>query len=150
MQSVKRVLRTPEAAEYAGLSASTLEKLRLTGNGPAFQKAGPKIVVYYPDELDRWLSGQRRTSTSDPGSVRADGADEPWKKPAHPKRAVFRLRTRVSSSGAGSRSYTSSIAHCVASSTCTASTRYTAPITIRWRHTNPVTGIERLTVTPMA
>jgi predicted DNA-binding transcriptional regulator AlpA len=36
MQSAKRVLRTPEAAEYVGLSASTLEKLRLTGNGPAF------------------------------------------------------------------------------------------------------------------
>jgi predicted DNA-binding transcriptional regulator AlpA len=73
MHSVKRVLRTPEAAEYVGLSTSTLEKLRLTGNGPVFQKAGPKIVVYYPEELDRWLSDHRRTSTSDPGSVRADG-----------------------------------------------------------------------------
>jgi hypothetical protein len=34
MQSVKRVLRTPEAAEYVGLSASTLEKFRLSGEGP--------------------------------------------------------------------------------------------------------------------
>jgi predicted DNA-binding transcriptional regulator AlpA len=64
MQSVKRVLRTPEAAEYVGLSASTLEKLRLTGNGPVFQKAGPKIVVYFPEELERWLNANRRISTS--------------------------------------------------------------------------------------
>jgi predicted DNA-binding transcriptional regulator AlpA len=68
MQSIKRVLRTPEAAEYVGLSASTLEKLRLTGTGPAFRKAGPKIVVYYPEELERWLDANRRISTSDPGS----------------------------------------------------------------------------------
>jgi predicted DNA-binding transcriptional regulator AlpA len=73
MQALKRVLRTPQAAEYVGLSASTLEKLRLTGNGPTFQKAGPKIVVYYPEELDRWLNAQRRMSTSDPGQARADG-----------------------------------------------------------------------------
>ena len=65
MLSAKRVLRTPQAAEYVGLSASTLEKLGLTGNGPAFQKAGPKIVVYFPEELDRWLNAQRCISTSD-------------------------------------------------------------------------------------
>jgi predicted DNA-binding transcriptional regulator AlpA len=65
MQSVNRVLRTPEAAKYVGLSTSTLEKLRLTGAGPAYQKAGPKIVVYYPEELDRWLSSHRHVSTSD-------------------------------------------------------------------------------------
>ena len=73
MQSVKRVLRTPEAAEFVGLSASTLEKLRLTGSGPAFQKAGPKIVVYYPEELERWLDSNRRISTSDPGSATVGG-----------------------------------------------------------------------------
>jgi predicted DNA-binding transcriptional regulator AlpA len=69
MQSVNRVLRTPEAAKYVGLSASTLEKLRLTGVGPAYQKAGPKIVVYYPEELDRWLNSHRRISTSDLGEA---------------------------------------------------------------------------------
>jgi predicted DNA-binding transcriptional regulator AlpA len=61
-------LRTPEAATYVGLSPSTLQKLRLTGNGPAYHKAGPKIVVYSVEDLDAWLRGRRHTSTSDIGS----------------------------------------------------------------------------------
>ena len=68
MQTAQRVLRTPEAAAYVGLSASTLEKFRLTGSGPVYQKAGPKIVVYRIDDLDAWLASGRRTSTSDPGT----------------------------------------------------------------------------------
>jgi predicted DNA-binding transcriptional regulator AlpA len=60
-------LRTPAAAEYVGLSASTLEKLRLTGGGPAYFKSGRKIVVYRPQDLDEWLALGRRKSTSDPG-----------------------------------------------------------------------------------
>jgi predicted DNA-binding transcriptional regulator AlpA len=67
------VLRTPQAAQYVGLSASTLEKLRLTGGGPAYQKAGPKIVVYRPEDLDAWLAAHPRTSTSDKGATRARG-----------------------------------------------------------------------------
>jgi len=65
MQSLNRILRTPQAAEYVGLAASTLEKFRLTGNGPIYQKAGPKIVVYRIEDLDAWLNDHRRKSTSD-------------------------------------------------------------------------------------
>jgi predicted DNA-binding transcriptional regulator AlpA len=61
----QRCLRTPDAAVYVGLSPSTLEKLRLNGNGPVYQKAGPKIVVYRLEDLDAWLSARRRRSTSD-------------------------------------------------------------------------------------
>jgi predicted DNA-binding transcriptional regulator AlpA len=68
MHPTQHVLRTPEAAHYVGLSASTLEKFRLTGNGPLYQKAGPKIVVYRTEDLDAWLASSRRPSTSDPGS----------------------------------------------------------------------------------
>jgi predicted DNA-binding transcriptional regulator AlpA len=71
---IKRVLRTPQAADYVGLSASTLEKFRLTGNGPPYQKAGPKIVVYRPEDLDAWLHASRRRSTSDVGFTAATGA----------------------------------------------------------------------------
>jgi predicted DNA-binding transcriptional regulator AlpA len=71
---LQRRLRTPEAAAYVGLSSSTLEKLRLTGNGPAYQKAGPKIVVYRVEDLDAWLSARRRISTSDTGSLAASEA----------------------------------------------------------------------------
>jgi len=65
MHPIKHVLRTPQAAEYVGLSASTLEKFRLTGNGPVYQKAGPKIVIYRVEDLDAWLNSQRRRSTSE-------------------------------------------------------------------------------------
>jgi predicted DNA-binding transcriptional regulator AlpA len=74
MQTINGVLRTPQAAAYVGLSTSTLEKFRLTGNGPAYQKAGPKIVVYRVEDLDAWLSAGRRTSTSDTGSIAASEA----------------------------------------------------------------------------
>jgi predicted DNA-binding transcriptional regulator AlpA len=74
MPSVNHVLRTPQAAEYVGLSTSTLEKFRLTGNGPVYQKAGPKIVVYRIEDLDAWLSARRRISTSDTGSLAASEA----------------------------------------------------------------------------
>ena len=67
MNPSNRVLRTPEAAAYVGLSASTLEKFRLSGEGPPYHKSGSKIVVYYPDDLDKWLHARRRISTSDPG-----------------------------------------------------------------------------------
>jgi len=69
MQSAQRVLRTPEAASYVGLSASTLEKFRLTGNGPVYMRAGLKIVVYRVEDLDAWLTAGRRRSTSDFGTA---------------------------------------------------------------------------------
>ena len=47
-----------------GLSASTLEKLRLWGTGPAYYKAGPKIVIYEQPDLDASLHSRRQTSTS--------------------------------------------------------------------------------------
>jgi predicted DNA-binding transcriptional regulator AlpA len=67
----RRILRTPQAAEYVGLSPSTLEKFRLSGQGPIYHKSGPKIVVYYPDDLDSWLHARRRKSTSDRGEEAA-------------------------------------------------------------------------------
>ncbi|MBY3224136.1 helix-turn-helix domain-containing protein [Rhizobium laguerreae] len=57
------MLRTDDAATYTGVSASTLNKLRLTGGGPEYIKLG-KSVVYDPADLDAWLSSKRRRSTS--------------------------------------------------------------------------------------
>jgi len=65
IQSTK--LRAPEAAAYVGLSASTLAKMRLRGDGPVYAKAGPRIVIYDKADLDAWLEQRRRVSTSDPG-----------------------------------------------------------------------------------
>lgn len=61
-------LRMPAAAAYIGLSASTLEKLRLYGGGPTYYKSGAKIVLYETSDLDAWLYARRRTSTSGAGS----------------------------------------------------------------------------------
>jgi predicted DNA-binding transcriptional regulator AlpA len=58
-----RMLRTEDAANYTGLSASTLTKLRLTGGGPEYIKLG-KVVVYDLADLDAWLLSKRRRSTS--------------------------------------------------------------------------------------
>jgi predicted DNA-binding transcriptional regulator AlpA len=58
-------MRTPEAARYVALSESTLTKMRLTGHGPPFVKVGPRAVAYRKADLDRWLDGRVRRSTSD-------------------------------------------------------------------------------------
>ena len=59
-------LSTREAAFYLGLSFRTLEKMRLTGNGPRFRKHG-RFVRYHIVDLDAWSEGRRHSSTSDGG-----------------------------------------------------------------------------------
>ncbi|SFU09506.1 helix-turn-helix domain-containing protein [Mesorhizobium sp. YR577] len=61
--SSSTAFRTPAAADYCGLSASTFEKLRVFGGGPAYIKLGRR-VVYHRADLDAWLDGKRRQSTS--------------------------------------------------------------------------------------
>jgi len=63
-----RILRTPDAARYLGLTASTLEKMRLTGDGPRFIRLGCRAVGYAIGDLDAFIDGRRRNSTSDPGT----------------------------------------------------------------------------------
>lgn len=65
-----RMLDTRAAAAFTGLSASTLNKLRITGGGPDFRKLGPRRVVYDPRDLQAWLEQHRRRSTSDRGAAR--------------------------------------------------------------------------------
>jgi len=62
---VRRILRTPEAAEYVGLASSTLEKLRVVGRGPRFIRLGGRAVGYDVRDLDAWLEMQRKGSASD-------------------------------------------------------------------------------------
>jgi hypothetical protein len=57
-------LRTQGAAHYCGVSPSLLNRLRVTGGGPAYSKIS-SIVSYDPDDLDAWLHAHRRTSTSE-------------------------------------------------------------------------------------
>ncbi len=69
-------LRTRQAAAYSGLAESTLEKLRVRGDGCPYLRVG-RVVLYDPDELDAWLAKHRRTSTSDRGGPPAGGSARP-------------------------------------------------------------------------
>jgi hypothetical protein len=57
---------TRRAADLLGVSASFLNKKRLTGDGPAFNKFG-RTVRYRVDGLLEWAACKRRSSTSDAG-----------------------------------------------------------------------------------
>ena len=61
-----RLLTTEEAARYLRLSRRTLERYRVTGEGPEYFKVG-RLVSYEIAKLDEWLERKRRRSTSDPG-----------------------------------------------------------------------------------
>lgn len=54
-----RIFRTTAAAEYLGLAASTLEKMRLCGEGPDFIRLGGRAIGYDVKDLDDWLDGLR-------------------------------------------------------------------------------------------
>jgi hypothetical protein len=56
--------RTKEAAKYMGVAESTLEKKRVAGTGPEFEKVG-KIVVYSEQALEDYLEQRRARSTSE-------------------------------------------------------------------------------------
>ncbi len=61
-------LRTPEAAQYLGVSPRTLEAWRTRGGGPEYVKLGGRRsgrVFYELDTLQRYVAESRRTSTSD-------------------------------------------------------------------------------------
>ncbi|WP_316977276.1 helix-turn-helix transcriptional regulator [Shumkonia mesophila] len=60
----KRYLRTPEIAEYCGLSESFFNNARVRGGGPPFIHVG-RAVLYDLADVDRWLDAGRRQSTSE-------------------------------------------------------------------------------------
>ncbi len=66
----RRLMTRPEAAEYLRLSGKTLARWAWAGKGPAFIKAGGK-VLYDVADLDAWLDGHRRYSTSEQGQEAA-------------------------------------------------------------------------------
>jgi hypothetical protein len=64
-QTIRRRMRTRDAARYLGVAESTLEKWRVFGIGPVFERAGTRIVVYSVESLESFLAARRATSTSD-------------------------------------------------------------------------------------
>jgi predicted DNA-binding transcriptional regulator AlpA len=63
--SDQKKLRPRDAAAYLGLSASTLAKMRLRGDGPLYAKLGSRVVAYDTSDLDRWVNERKLRSTSE-------------------------------------------------------------------------------------
>ncbi len=61
---------TREAAEFLQLSRKTLDRYRVSGEGPVFHKFGRR-VRYARSDLEDWAAARRRTSTCDDGSALA-------------------------------------------------------------------------------
>ena len=59
-----RLLNVQEAARFLGLSASTLNKLRVTGGGPRFAKL-TRRCLYDVADLKEWAAERKRQSTSE-------------------------------------------------------------------------------------
>lgn len=57
------IMTTTEAAQYVRLGKPTLERFRLTGEGPFFAKLGG-AVRYRRNDLDSWLESRLVSSTS--------------------------------------------------------------------------------------
>ena len=68
MHGERHYLSTREAADYLGLSARTLDRYRVSGEGPVFHRFGGR-VRYTRADLDAWAKARRRASTADDGTV---------------------------------------------------------------------------------
>jgi hypothetical protein len=65
-----QTLNVVQAAGYASISKSTLDKLRVYGGGPIYIKVGAR-VVYDRVDLDTWLVGKKIANTSQPINIAA-------------------------------------------------------------------------------
>jgi Helix-turn-helix domain len=65
-----QVWDTRQAAQAYGLSVSWLNKLRVSGGGCPYIKAGRRVLYRKSDFAD-WVASRVRTSTSDPGAKTA-------------------------------------------------------------------------------
>ena len=61
--AVPEMFTTPEAAAYTKMAVPTLERFRLTGEGPMYAKLGGS-VRYRRCDLDTWIESRLVRSTS--------------------------------------------------------------------------------------
>jgi phage terminase Nu1 subunit (DNA packaging protein) len=64
MHMAQKLLTQQRLSDLIDVSERTLERWRVEGTGPAFVKAGRK-VLYQPEDVDNWLAASRRQSTSE-------------------------------------------------------------------------------------
>ena len=58
------MLNVKATSRWSGLSVSTLNKLRLSGDGPRYIKAGRR-VLYDMRDVEAWLAKRKRNHTSE-------------------------------------------------------------------------------------
>ncbi|WP_046899453.1 AlpA family transcriptional regulator [Gluconobacter oxydans] len=80
-----RYLRTPDAANFVGLSIRTLEKHRSCGTGPLYRQLGGRIV-YAVEDLCAWADLNVRLSTGDGGGI---------PMPSDPRAYIIRWQARA-------------------------------------------------------
>ena len=68
MSEERNYLTTRQAADWLGLSARTLDRYRVSGEGPVFHRFGGR-VRYLRADLDAWAATRRRASTAADGTV---------------------------------------------------------------------------------
>ena len=66
-------LNTHQAGRWLGLSAKTLARYRVTGEGPVFHRFGNRIC-YRRADLEAWVALRRRASTVDDDTALAGAA----------------------------------------------------------------------------
>jgi predicted DNA-binding transcriptional regulator AlpA len=62
-EMLKEYMNTEELAKFLGMGVSTIEQLRLNGNGPKFVKFGKKAIRYQVDDVIQW--GRKYSSTAE-------------------------------------------------------------------------------------
>ena len=75
-----RYLDTRQAAGYPGTGAGTLNRMRVSGEGPRYSKLGRR-VVYDLADLDRWVEERKRRFTGESGGEerrRTGGPSRAW------------------------------------------------------------------------
>ena len=65
--ALETLLTVEEAAMRLKISKHTLNRWRVTGEGPPFIKYGPRLVRYRDAALDEWERKRTRASTSEYG-----------------------------------------------------------------------------------
>ena len=61
-------LNTAQAAHYLGISARTLEDMRISDEGPVWRRHGLRHVRYHIDDLDAWSRTRRQQDARPPVS----------------------------------------------------------------------------------
>ena len=82
-------LNAREAAAHLGLSTRTLDRYRVTGEGPVFLRFGGG-VRYLRVDLDAWARTRRRKSTSDDGTGERPPLPDPESGTGGPEKGAGR------------------------------------------------------------